>query len=65
MAAAPAPYSGLPADALRLHCLGLLGAAEAIAAELTRGRVTVDEVVSALADLIASSTPNLARGPQG
>src|SRR5918998_4556362 len=40
MAAALAPHSSLPADALRLRCVGVLGAAEAIAAELNHGRAT-------------------------
>ncbi|MER7130149.1 TetR/AcrR family transcriptional regulator [Streptosporangium saharense] len=55
MAAALAPHSGLPTQALRLHCVGALGAAEAIAAELNRGRTTVDDAVTALTDLIVSA----------
>ncbi|MGW3350990.1 hypothetical protein ACWDA3_47480 [Nonomuraea rubra] len=35
MATALRPYSGLTQEALRLRCVGALGAAEAIAAELT------------------------------
>lgn len=52
MAAALLPHSGLPADALRLRCVGVLGAAEAIAAELNSGRITIGAAVSALAGLI-------------
>ncbi|MEU0932451.1 TetR/AcrR family transcriptional regulator [Embleya sp. NPDC005971] len=55
MAAALAPYSDLDAEALRLHCLGLLGAAEAIAAELNRGRTTADAAVATLACLITAA----------
>lgn len=52
MAAALAPYSGLPPEALRLRCVGLLGAAEVLAAELNRGRVSADAAVTALTGLI-------------
>ncbi len=52
MASALAPHSTLQADALELRCIGVLGAAEAIAAELNRGRTTAADAVSALADLI-------------
>ncbi|MFJ4768564.1 TetR/AcrR family transcriptional regulator [Streptomyces uncialis] len=52
MAAALLPYSGLAPQDLRLRCVGVLGAAEAIAAELNRGRVTDGEAVAALTDLI-------------
>jgi hypothetical protein len=55
MVAAMAPHSALPADALRLRCIGVLGAAEAIAVELNRGRTTAPDAVSALADLIVGS----------
>jgi AcrR family transcriptional regulator len=55
MAAALAPYSGLPAEALRLRCVGVLGAAEAIAAELNRERTTAADAVGALTDLIVGS----------
>ncbi|MEU0989983.1 TetR/AcrR family transcriptional regulator [Streptomyces sp. NPDC005953] len=48
MATALLPYSGLAPQALRLWCVGVLGAAEAIAAELNRERVTDGEAVSAL-----------------
>lgn len=52
MAAALLPHCALTPAALRLHCVGALGAAEAIAIELNRGRTTVEEAVSALTDLI-------------
>ncbi|MFJ5263046.1 TetR/AcrR family transcriptional regulator [Streptomyces sp. NPDC088387] len=51
MADALSPYSGLPPEALRLRCVGLLGAAEAIAGELNQDRVTSEEAVDALAEL--------------
>ncbi|MFF8504550.1 TetR/AcrR family transcriptional regulator [Streptomyces anulatus] len=52
MATALLPYSGLAPQALRLRCVGVLGAAEAIAAELNQGRATDGEAVTALTDLI-------------
>lgn len=52
MAAALLPHSGLTPEALRLHCVGVLGAAEAIAAELNRERATAEDAVTALTDLI-------------
>ncbi|MFG1943898.1 TetR/AcrR family transcriptional regulator [Nonomuraea sp. NPDC048826] len=55
MATALRPYSGLAREALRLRCAGALGAAEAIAAELNRGRATVAEAVAALTALIIGS----------
>ncbi|MBF6168006.1 TetR/AcrR family transcriptional regulator [Streptomyces gardneri] len=55
MADALLPHSGLPADALRLRCVGVLGAAEAIATELNRERTTVAEAIAALTDLIVGS----------
>jgi hypothetical protein len=50
-----APHSSLPTEALRLRCVGVLGAAEAIAAELNRGRTTAADAVTALTDLIVGS----------
>ncbi|MFI6478694.1 TetR/AcrR family transcriptional regulator [Nonomuraea sp. NPDC050663] len=55
MATALRPYSRLTRQALRLRCVGALGAAEAIAAELNRGRTTVAEAVEALTDFTAGS----------
>ncbi|WP_405609757.1 TetR/AcrR family transcriptional regulator [Streptomyces sp. NBC_01508] len=55
MAAALVPHSGLPAEALRLRCVGVLGAAEAIATELTRERATAVDAVTALTDLIVGN----------
>jgi hypothetical protein len=39
----------------RLRCVGVLGAAEAIAAELNRGRTAADDAVTALTGLIIGS----------
>ncbi|MFI6524347.1 TetR/AcrR family transcriptional regulator [Streptomyces uncialis] len=55
MAAALLPYSGLAPQALRLRCVGVLGAAEAIAAELNGERATDGEAVTALTGLILGS----------
>jgi len=52
MAAALAPHTDLPAAPLHLRCIGVLGAAEAIAAELNHGRTDADTATAALADLI-------------
>lgn len=55
MVAALLPHSGLTVEALRLRCVGVLGAAEAIAAELNLGRATTTDAITALTDLIAGS----------
>jgi hypothetical protein len=55
MVAAIAAHSPFPTDALHLRCIAVLGAAEAIAAELNRGRTTASDAVTALADLIVGS----------
>jgi hypothetical protein len=55
MAATLLPHSDLTTEALRLRCVGVLGAAETIAAELNRGRATADDAVTALTDLIVGS----------
>ncbi|MET8831173.1 TetR/AcrR family transcriptional regulator [Streptomyces sp. NPDC004610] len=52
MADALAPYSGLSRAALRLRCAALLGAAEALAGELTRGRATEAAAIEVLTGLI-------------
>ncbi|WP_340688008.1 TetR/AcrR family transcriptional regulator [Amycolatopsis coloradensis] len=52
MADALTPYSGLNRAALRLHCVGVLGAAEAIAAELNRGIATAADASTALTGVI-------------
>lgn len=57
IAEALAPYSPLPPEALKLRCIGILGAAEAIATELAHNRTTPPEATAALTDLI---TGNLA-----
>ncbi|MFI6299391.1 TetR/AcrR family transcriptional regulator [Nonomuraea sp. NPDC050790] len=51
MTTALRPYSGLTQEALRLRCVGALGAAESMAAELNRGRTTATEAIAALTDL--------------
>ncbi|GAA4533713.1 MULTISPECIES: TetR/AcrR family transcriptional regulator [Nonomuraea] len=51
MARALRPYTELTQEALRLRCVGVLGAAEAIAAELNRGRATAAAAIAALTDL--------------
>ncbi|MFD4022033.1 TetR/AcrR family transcriptional regulator [Streptomyces sp. NPDC058576] len=51
-AAALLPQCGLAHEALRLRCVGVLGAAETIAAELNQGRASADDAVAALTDLI-------------
>lgn len=55
MAAALRPHSGLAVEPLRLRCVGALGAAEAIAAELNRGQTTAADAITALTDLIVGS----------
>jgi len=52
MVAALRPYTHLEPDALRLRCAGLLGAADALAADLNRGRASLDDVVDALTGLV-------------
>ena len=61
MAAALRPYAGVTTEALRLRCVGVLGAAEAIAAELNRGRTTLADAVTALTDLIVGILDTTAR----
>ncbi len=46
------PHSTLKPKALRLRCLALLGAAEALAVELDHGRITTGEAVAAFAGLL-------------
>lgn len=55
MAAALLPHSDLTPEVLRLRCVGLLGAAEATAAELNQGRASAADAVTALTDLITGS----------
>ncbi len=55
MATALAPYSELPPKSLKLRCIGLLGAAEALATELTHNRTTPRLATSALTDLITGN----------
>lgn len=55
MAATLQPFSALTTAALRLRCVGVLGAAETLAAELNLGATSAEEAVSALTDLIVGS----------
>lgn len=55
MVTALAPYSRLTPDALQLRCIGILGAAEAIATELNLNRTTPTEAITALTDLITGN----------
>lgn len=50
------PFSSLDADRLRLSCVGLLGAAEAIARERHDGRVSEAAAIDVFSALIAKST---------
>jgi hypothetical protein len=54
MVTALKPHSSLPPAALRLRCLGILGAAEAIAAEMNRGGTSQAAAVDALTGLIVA-----------
>ncbi|MFG3428167.1 TetR/AcrR family transcriptional regulator [Streptomyces californicus] len=55
MATVLRPYSLLAPKDLGLRCAGVLGAADALAAELNRRRATDDEAVAALTGLIMGS----------
>jgi AcrR family transcriptional regulator len=55
MAATLQPFSSLTPTALRLRCVGVLGAAETLAAELNLRTTTPEEAISALTDLIVGS----------
>ncbi|MFH8361248.1 TetR/AcrR family transcriptional regulator [Streptomyces anulatus] len=55
VAAALLQHSGRTPEALRLRCVGVLGAAEAMAAELNQGRASADDAVATLTDLIMGS----------
>lgn len=54
MVTALQPHSRLSPGALRLRCLGILGAAEAIAVEMNRGRTSAAAAVDALTGLIVA-----------
>lgn len=47
-----APYSKLPEDELRLRCVGIIGAGDAIARDLVRGRIDEAAAAASLASLI-------------
>lgn len=55
IAAALLRHSELAPAALRLRCVGVLGAAEAMAAELNQGRASAEDAVATLTDLIVGS----------
>ncbi len=52
------PYTALTGERLRLACVGILGAGEAIGAEVVRGRVAEAAAVSAFTQLIVASLAN-------
>ncbi|WP_107657691.1 TetR/AcrR family transcriptional regulator [Nocardia suismassiliense] len=52
MIAAFGPHSRLDAKALRLRCFGVMGAADTLGAELSRGRTSITDATDALAALI-------------
>lgn len=52
-----APYARLPKEELRLRCLAILGAGDAITRELSRGRTTESAAAATLASLIVASLP--------
>ena len=52
-----APFTRLPKDELRLRCLAILGAGDAITRELSRGRTTESGAAATLASLIVASLP--------
>ncbi|CAN7425815.1 TetR/AcrR family transcriptional regulator [Variovorax sp. LjRoot290] len=47
-----APYSRLPEDELRLRCVGIIGAGDAIARDMVRGRIDEAAAAASLASLI-------------
>ncbi|CAN7434292.1 TetR/AcrR family transcriptional regulator [Variovorax sp. LjRoot84] len=47
-----APYSKLPEDELRLRCVGIIGAGDAIARDMVRGRIDEASAAASLASLI-------------
>lgn len=54
-----APHSALPTDELERRCVGLVGAGEALAAALIRGRCSERQAVDALGSLIRSGLGTL------
>lgn len=50
-----APYTDLPPDELRLRCLGILGAAEAISRAMIRREVAEDTAVASLASMMTAA----------
>ena len=47
-----APYSALPEDELYIRCLGIVGAADAIARDMMRGRIDEGKAAASLASLV-------------
>lgn len=47
-----APFTGLKKDELRLRCVGIIGAAEALSREMIRGRIDEARAAASLASLI-------------
>ena len=47
-----APCTSLPADELRLRCIGILGAAEAIARDMVKGAIGEERAAATLTSLI-------------
>ena len=51
-----APYSKVSAAELRLRCIGIIGAGEAISRELIRGRVAEAKAIATFTDVIVQAT---------
>ena len=49
-----APYTDLPENDLRLRCVGILGAAEAISREIIRGEATEGRAIASLAGMMVA-----------
>ena len=58
-----APFTKLPKEDLRLRCLAILGAGDAITRELSLGRTTRSAAVATLATMILASLPESKRRP--
>lgn len=55
-----APHCALPAEELRRHCIGFVGAGEALAAARLRGDCTEMEAIATFCRIIGSSLPAVA-----
>jgi AcrR family transcriptional regulator len=49
------PYTKLPKEELRVRCVGLIGAGEAISREMLRGRITETRAASVLASMLMAT----------